>query len=68
MFNKQELNYLFAAVESKASTSTQEARQKASMMVKLCDLLDVPDMIEAQPEKDSPEKAGGEEHETSKEK
>lgn len=48
MFNKAELNYLFGCVEGAVVSNTQTARNKASMMLKLCDLMDVPDAEEPQ--------------------
>lgn len=43
MFNKDELNYLYSCVEVRGVTNTQEARNKAAMMLKLVDLIDIPD-------------------------
>lgn len=56
MFTKDELNYLFSCVETRMVSNTQEARNKAAMMLKLCELLDLPDKP-AEPAEDKPKAA-----------
>lgn len=46
MFTPEELQFLIASVDSKPVSTTQEARNKAHMLIKLCQCLDEPNKPE----------------------